>query len=111
MEMALTLGSLVSSMLEAAKGPLGAGWKTAQPFAKTQFTNIAQQIVDIQSQLKDGTLTQAQASLLLDMQTSASRAALLTIEGIGLLTAQDAINAALGAIATVVNKAVGFALL
>jgi hypothetical protein len=109
--MALDLESLAASMLTAAKGPLEADWKTAQPYAKTQFTNIAQQIVDIEAQLAAGTINQAQASLLLDMQKNASRAVLLTVEGIGILAAQDAINAALGAVATAVNGALKFPLL
>jgi hypothetical protein len=109
--MALDLQSLTASMLTAAKGPLEADWKTVQPYAQTQFTNIAQQIVDIEAQLAEGTITQAQASLLLDMQKNASRAVLLTVEGIGLLAAQDAINAALGAISAAVNGALKFPLL
>lgn len=109
--MALNVASLASSMLAAAKGSVTTGWNTLAPFAQTQFTNIAQQIVDIEAQLAAGSITQAQASLLLDMQKNASRAALLSVEGIGLLTAQNAINAALGAVATAVNGALGFALL
>jgi hypothetical protein len=109
--MALDAGLLAASMLTAAKGPLEADWKTAQPYAQTQFTNIARQIVDIEAQLAAGTINQTQASLLLDMQKNASRAALLTVEGIGLLAAQDALNAALGAIGTAVNGALKFPLL
>jgi hypothetical protein len=109
--MALDVSSLLTSMLAAAKGSVTTGWSTLRPFAETQFTNIAQQIVDIESQLAAGSINQAQASLLLDMQKNASRAALLSVEGIGLLTAQNAINAALGAVATAVNGALGFALL
>jgi hypothetical protein len=109
--MALDVGALAKSMLTAAEGPLTADWKTVQPYAETQFTNIAQQIVDIEGQLAANSINQAQASLLLDMQKNASRAALLTVEGIGLLAAQDAINAALGAVATAVNGALNFKLL
>lgn len=109
--MALSVASLASSMLAAAKGSVTTGWNTLAPFAQTQFTNIAQQIMDIEAQLAAGSITQAQASLLLDMQKNASRAALLSVEGIGLLTAQNAINAALAAVAAAVNGALGFALL
>ena len=109
--MPLDLASLAQSMLAAAETSLKTGWTTAQPFAQTQFTNIAQQIVDIEAQLKAGTINQSQASLLMDMQKNASRAALLAVEGIGLIAAQNAINAALGAIATTVNGAIGFSLL
>jgi hypothetical protein len=109
--MALDLTQLSQSMLAAAEVPLKDEWQKAQPFAKTQFTNIAQQIVDIEAQLAQGTITEAQAGLLLDMQKNASRSALLAVEGIGLIAAQDAINAALGVVADAVNKALGFALL
>lgn len=109
--MALDVSTLLSSMLTAAEGSLKQAWTTAAPFAKTQFTNIAQQIVDIETQLIAGSIDQAQATLLLDMQKNASRAALLAVEGIGLLAAQNAINAALAAVATAVNGALGFALL
>jgi hypothetical protein len=109
--MALDVSALAQSMLTAAEGPLAADWKTVQPYAQTQFTNIAQQIVDIEGQLATNSINKAQASLLLDMQTNASRAALLTVEGIGLLAAQDAINAALGAVATAVNGALKITLL
>ncbi len=109
--MALNVDSLAESMFTAAKGPLEANWKTVAPYAQTQFKNIAQQIVDIEAQLVAGTINQQQASLLLDMQKNASRTALLTVEGIGLLAAQEAINAALGAISGIVNGALKFSLL
>jgi hypothetical protein len=109
--MALDVSSLLNTMLTQAKAGMTTGWNTVQPFAKTQFTAIAQQIVDIESQLKDGSVTKDAAALLLDMQKNASRAALMTIQGIGLITAQNILNGALGAVATAVNKALGFALL
>jgi hypothetical protein len=109
--MALDVGTLATTMLAAAKGPLEAHWKTVQPFAQTQFKNIAQQIADIEAQLAEGTLTKEQANLLLDMQKNASRAALLAVEGIGILAAQDAVNDALGAISKMVNGALQFSLL
>jgi len=39
------------------------------------------------------------------------QAVLLAVEGIGLIAAQNVINAALGAVKEAVNKAIGFALL
>ncbi len=109
--MPLNIGTLATNMLTAAQGPLKADWKKAQPFAQTQFKNIAQQIVDIEAQLAAGTINQQQADLLLDMQKNASRAALLAVEGIGMLAAQDAINSALGAVKNLVNDALHFSLI
>ncbi|WP_206203761.1 hypothetical protein, partial [Thermococcus sp. M36] len=59
----------------------------------------------------DGTCTQEQAELLINMQKQAVQTVLLTEKGLALLAVQNAINAALGAIATTVNTAIGWALL
>lgn len=109
--MALDLSSLFTSMMAAAQGSLKTGWAAVEPFAKTQFTAIAQQIVDIETQHVAGQLTDDEATSLLDMQTNASRSALMTVEGIGLATAQNMIDAALGSIESAVNTALGFTLL
>ena len=109
--MALDVSTLFSSMITAAEGSLKTGWAAVEPFAKTQFTAIAQQIVDIEAQLAAGQLSKDDAASLLDMQANASRAVLMTVEGIGLATAQNIINAALGAVGGAVNKALGFAIL
>jgi hypothetical protein len=45
------------------------------------------------------------------MQTHASKNVLLTLQGLSLLGAEAAVNAALGAVKTAVNTAVGFALI
>ncbi len=45
------------------------------------------------------------------MQLNASKAVLLTIEGIGLLAAEAAVNAVLDVIKDSVNTALGFAIL
>ena len=45
------------------------------------------------------------------MQKNASRSVLLTVEGLGILAVEEAINAALDVIKGAANKAIGFALL
>jgi len=109
--MALDVGTLVSQMLGAALPVLKKGAEDAESFAKTEFTKVAQTIVSIGEQLAAGQINEEQAGLLLDMQKSASRNVLLTLEGLALLAVEEAINAALDVVKTVVNKAVGFALI
>jgi hypothetical protein len=109
--MALDVGTLASQMLGAALPILKKDAQDAEAFAKTEFTKIAQTIASIGEQVAAGQITPPQASLLLEMQTSASRNVLLTLKGLALLAAEEAINAALGAIKTVVNTAVGFGLI
>jgi hypothetical protein len=45
------------------------------------------------------------------MQKNSALAVLLTVQGLGLLTVESAINAALGAVKETVNTALGFLLL
>ncbi len=82
-----------------------------ESFAKTEFTKIAQTIVAIGEQVSIGQINEQQAGLLLQMQTSASRNVLLTLEGLALLAVEEAINAALAVVKTAVNTALGFSLI
>ena len=109
--MALDVGTLANQMLGAALPILKKDAQDAESFAKTEFTKIAQTIVSIGEQLTAGIINEDQATLLLDMQTSASRNVLLTLEGLALLAVEEAINAALDVVKNTVNAALGFALL
>jgi hypothetical protein len=107
----LDIDSLASQMAAAAAGVLKQKWPDAAAFAKTEFQKIAYTIANIGEMVADKQINSDQAELLLDMQKNASRAVLLTIEGLGLLAVEEAINAALDVVKTVVNKAVGFGLI
>jgi hypothetical protein len=109
--MALDVGTLAAQMLAAALPILKRDAQDAESFAKTEFTKIAQTIVSIGEQVAAGQINQQQAGLLLDMQTSASRNVLLALQGLALLAAEEAINAALAVVKTAVNTALGFALI
>jgi hypothetical protein len=109
--MALDVGTLSEQMLSAALPILKKDAQDAESFAKTEFTKIAQTIVAIGEQLSAGQLNPQQASLLLDMQTSASRNVLLTLKGLALLAVEEAINAALSVVKGAVNGALGFGLI
>jgi len=109
--MALDVQDLLSKMLGAALPILKTGVANADSYAKMEFTKIAQSIVSIGEQLAENTINSEQAKLLLDMQKNASRAVLLTLEGLGLLVAEAAINAALAVVKTAVNTALGIELI
>ena len=109
--MPVDVGTLASQMLGAALPILKKDASDAESFAKTEFTKIAQTIVSIGQQVANGQINQQQAGLLLDMQTSASRNVLLTLQGLALLAVEEAINAALAVVKTAVNTAFGFALI
>ncbi len=107
----LDIPALLASMGAAAEGVLTSKWTTVKSFATTEFQKIAQTIVSIGEGTASGEITQDQAALLLDMQRNASRAVLASVEGMALLAAEQAVNAALKAVSGAVNTFVGFALL
>lgn len=107
----LNINQLVKDMLAAAATVLKKKWGDAKPFAQLEFQKIAHTIVLIGEMRASGEINDKHALLLLDMQKNASRSVLLTIEGLGILAAEQAINAALAAVSKTVNTAVGFTLL
>ncbi|MBA4196172.1 MAG: hypothetical protein C0459_01330 [Chitinophaga sp.] len=109
--MALDITTLLNAMITAAQGSLSASIPSLTQPAQAAFKALAQNLVDIEQMKLDGTCTQEQAELLINMQKQAVQTVLLTEKGLALLAVQNAINAALGAIATTVNTAIGWALL
>jgi hypothetical protein len=111
MPAALPVGPLVESMVAAARASLGRDWSKARAFAEPQFDNLARSLVSIGELTLEGTITAQEAAALLEIHKNTTRIVLLTVRGIGLLAAENAINAALGAVRDTVNRAIGFALL
>jgi hypothetical protein len=111
MPAALPVGPLVESMVAAARASLGRDWSKARAFAEPQFDNLARSLVSIGELTLEGTITAQEAAALLEIHKNTTRIVLLTVRGIGLLAAENAINAALGAVRDRVNRAIGFALL
>jgi hypothetical protein len=109
--MALDVQKLATTMFDAAAGVLKVKAPGILSYAKGEFQKIALTIATIESERAAGQITDDQANILLDMQTSASRSVLLTASGLALLDAEAAINAALDAVKPIVNAALGFALL
>ena len=109
--MALDLQQLLTPMLNAAKAVIGDKWPGIQKYAETEFKKIVQNILDIEKNKLQGNYSEDQARLLLNIQKNATKAVLLALEGMTLIMTEQAINAALGAIRDVVNKAIGFGLI
>jgi hypothetical protein len=109
--MSLNVGELTKAMLVAAKGKLSDHWPDVKEYAKSEAKKTAETLVLIERLALTGDINAVQAKALLRMQRNSAQAVLLTIEGLGLLTVESAINAALGTVRDSVNTAVGFALL
>jgi hypothetical protein len=104
-------GKLLGDMGTAAANAAGANWGTVRDYAETELQKLAATAAQIALQKTRGTITEDEAATLVEMQKNASRAVLLGIEGVGLLLAEEIINAALGVLKGAINAATGFKLI
>ena len=109
--MALNVSQLAKAMTEAAKGKLKDHWPDVKEFARSEAKKTSETLAMIERLTLTGDINLKQAKALLAMQKNSAIAILLTVEGLGLLTVESAINAALGAVRDTVNQAVGFLLI
>jgi hypothetical protein len=107
----LDANELLEKMLKAVNKSLEDKWPQVRDLARSEFGKFARNIEDIRDMKKRRKITKAQATLQLDIQKNSIKTVLLTEEGLGLLAVEAAINAALDAIRSTVNKAIGWALL
>ena len=109
--MSLEVNALADQLRGVLKTELRTDWPEIKEYAKTESAKLAQTLVMIETLRTVGKLSDQQAELHLQIQKNAMRSVLLTVEGLGLLAVEHAINAALGLVKDQVNAAVGFALL
>ena len=109
--MAIDVAELAKTMLQASRGKLKKHWPSIKEYAAAEAHKTAETFAMIEKLRAAGQISPAEARLLLDMQRNAAKAVLLTVEGLGLLAAEGAINAAVKAVRTPVNRALGFELL
>ena len=108
---ALDTNTLFNSMLSAAKDSLAQTLPALKAASVDALKLLAQNLVSITAMVADGTATEEQAKILFAMQKNAAQTVLLTEEGLALIAAQSAINAALAVVSSAVNAALGFSLL
>ena len=109
--MSLSASKLGKDILAAIKGTLTAKWPDIKEYGESEARKLAQTLVMIEALTISGKIDEEQARLHLEIQKNATRTVLLTLEGLGILAVEAAINAALKVVKDTVNTAVGFALL
>jgi Flp pilus assembly CpaF family ATPase len=107
----LDIDDLFNKMVGAAKQSLGAEWPAISALATSSLKTLAQNLIDVEKLVNAGTVNQAQANLMIDMQKNSLQTVLLSEEGLGLIAAQDAINAVIAVVKDAVNVAIGFVIL
>lgn len=109
--MALSASQLSKDILAALKGTFSKKWPEIKDYGEAEAKKLAQTLVMIEALKVSGKINKEQAALHLEIQKNATRTVLLTIEGLGLLAVEAAINAALNVVKDAVNTAIGFTLL
>ncbi|UUZ70081.1 hypothetical protein LP416_13320 [Polaromonas sp. P2-4] len=109
--MNLNASQLGKDMLGAFKGVFAEKWPDIKEYGEAEAKKLAQTLVMIEALKAARKINEEQAALHLEIQRNATRTVLLTLEGLGILTAEAAINAALNVVKDSVNTAVGFALI
>jgi len=107
----INIQEILKKMLGAAKEVLGNHWDEAKPFAKQELKSLAENIKLIGKLKVEGKITEEQAKYYIEIQKSSVRIVLLTIEGLGIIAVEEAINKALDVIRNTVNTAIGWSII
>ena len=102
---------ILPSMIAAAKGVFDRKWPVIKDYAEAELEKLARTLAQIEALKFSGQISDAEASVLFEMQKHTARAVMLTLQGMSLLLVEGAINAALAAVRDTINTAIGFALL
>ena len=109
--MALNVGELALKMFEAFESSLTGKWPEVKEYAETEAKKMAESMVMIEKLILRDQITEEEAKLHFQIQQNATRMVLLTIEGLGIIAVEQAINAALDVLKDTVNTALDFTLL
>lgn len=106
MKFNLDIGKVVGDMVQAASGSLIQGGGQATEYATHEYAQFIIDIEHIQTMVEQGAISDEVAQSLVKQHELSMQAVLLTVEGLGIIAVQNAINAAL----YVLNKALMAAL-
>lgn len=95
---------VVSDCLEAARVELGRSWKKFKPFAEHEIRQFAENAEFLARLRHDQVIDNDELKARLEIQRLALRNVMLTIKGVGLVTAQNTVNAILGIVHKAVRK-------
>lgn len=109
--MSLDASQLAAQMFAAFKQSLSDKWPDTKEYASSEAKKLAENFVMIEKLKVTGQITNEQARLHHEIQRNASRAVLLTVEGLGLLAVEQALMSAFSVLQDAVNSALGFDLL
>lgn len=109
--MGLNISQIAKEMTAVFVGALRDKAPDIRRYAESEAKKLAQTLSMIEKLALAGKIDEEEARLHLEIQKNATRTVLLTIEGLGMLAVEGAINSALDVVKGAVNTALGFSLL
>ena len=101
---------IADTIVNAMKGALGDKWQEASVFAESEAAKFAASMAEIALWKATGKITEEQGKVLRRMHERSIKMVLTALEGISLVLAERAVNAAIKAVGGVVNKMIGWEL-
>lgn len=99
---------IIGRISDAVKLALGEKWDEARDFAESESKKFAQNVAEIAYWNETGKITEEQGKVLLRMHQRSMKMVLTSLEGISLVMAEKAVNAAVDAIGDIVNGLIGW---
>jgi hypothetical protein len=98
---------LWTRMIAAAADALGTEWPKVRGYAEPELRRLARTLVDIGERTAEGDISKREARALLRIHRNTTQTVLLAAEGMSILAAEKAVNAALRAVRDTVAAAFG----
>jgi len=109
--MSIDVTSITNKMITGVRDSVGERWSVIRAIAEPELRKLAQTLEDVQQLYASGEIDATRAFQLVEMQRNTAMSVLRTVEGLGVLTAREAVDAAAHAAGAVVNRLVGFKLI
>ena len=109
--MKLDVRSLGTTMIDAARNATPDRWSAMRALGEPELRRLAQSIARVQQRYAAGEIDRKRATQLIVMHRDTTISVMKTVEGFGLKTARDAVDAAANAAGAIVNRLVGFRLI
>jgi hypothetical protein len=108
---ALNTRRVAKDMAAAASGVFKDKWPDVKDYAESEMKKLAESLAMLSRGVAKGTIARKAAKALLGIHKNSAKAVMLTVEGLGLLLVEAAINAAMKVVRDAVNAAAGVAIL
>lgn len=102
---------VTAKIREAVKVAMGDKWDEAKVFAESESRKFAASIAEIALWKETNAITEEQGRVLLQMHQRSMQMVITALEGVSLVLAERAINAAIDAIGDIVNGLIGWELI